>query len=168
MSLSALGALTLAGCGASFQGDVYRDGPLAFRVGPVPEDWERVTLSGSRLAFRDAKDEATIGVNARCGKDANDVPLRALTRHLFLQFGDCEIESEQALQLDGRGALRTELTASLDGVPMHFVAVVMKKDGCVYDFVDVTPLPVTAASAASVAEFDRFVAGFATLGGSAR
>ena len=65
--------------------------------------------------------------------------------------------------LDARGALRTEMRASLDGVPMHFVAIVLKKNGCVYDFININPSPLSSAGKQSVAEFDRFVAGFRTL-----
>jgi hypothetical protein len=56
--------------------------------------------------------------------------------------------------------MRTKLQAKLDGVRKHFIVVVLKKDGCIYDF-----LYVAAAepSAQAEGEFDRFVGGFATL-----
>jgi hypothetical protein len=86
------------------------------------------------------------------------VPLSALTQHLSLGFTNRAVATEQELQLDGRAALRTELTAALDGVPVHLVLVVIKKDACVYDFWWIAPPAVT-----NTADFDRFVAGFRTV-----
>jgi hypothetical protein len=59
--------------------------------------------------------------------------------------------------MDQREALRTEISAKLDGVQRHFLAYVLKKDGCVYDFVRISDKPDTDAD-----DFERFVSGFAT------
>lgn len=156
-------ALLASGCGSHFKNDVYRDGPVAFRVPPVPSTWRQIQVEGESLAFRDSREEATISVNGECGRNAPDVPLEALVHHLFLQFTDRHILEQERFMLDARGALRTEMRASLDGVPMHFVAIVLKKNGCVYDFININPSPLSSAGKQSVAEFDRFVAGFRTL-----
>ncbi|HTM43898.1 MAG TPA: hypothetical protein VL137_03025 [Polyangiaceae bacterium] len=116
--------------------------------------------SSTLLGFRDEAASATIAVNGRCGKDADDVPLQSLTQHLFLQFTEKHPEGEQLIQLAGREALRSELSATLDGVPKHFIVVVLKKDGCVYDFLYISR---DAPASADVAEFDTFVQGFVTL-----
>ncbi len=163
LATAAFCALLTSGCGSHFKNDIYREGPVAFRVPQVPSTWRRIQVEGESLAFRDSREEATISVNGECGKNAPDVPLEALVHHLFLQFTDRHILTQERFMLDGRGALRTELRASLDGVPMHFVAIVMKKNGCVYDFININPTPLTAAGKQSVAEFDRFVAGFRTV-----
>ena len=151
----------LAGCGGSaFDGHVYRQGQLAFRVGPIPSAWRSIDADGALIAFRDDPAEATIALNGRCGLDGDDVPLEALTHHLFLFFTNATLLRQQRFDLDGRAALRTELTAALDGVLMHYVVVVLKKDSCVYDFMFVSPEGRTSGSAA----FERFVNGFETLG----
>jgi hypothetical protein len=111
------------------------------------------------LAFRDPARDLVISVNGRCGKDGDDVPLSALTQHLFLYFTDRQPLTQAALSLDGREALRTELSAKLDGVPRRFVVYVLKKDGCVYDFILIAEPTV---SPSSIGEFDRFVSGFST------
>jgi hypothetical protein len=153
----------LAGCSPSgFDGQTFRQGDVAFRVGEVPAAWrlldsEVTEAELASFAFRDDQDLATIGVAGRCGRDGDDVPLRALTQHLVLGFTDRAIQTEEELQLDGRQALRTEMSASLDGVPKYLVFVVVKKDGCVYDFWRVADRPMQSES------FDRFVAGFRTL-----
>ncbi len=150
--------LLLSGCGATaFDGHVFRQGDIAFRVGPVPPAWHPIDVDGALLAFRDDTDTATIAINGRCGLDGDDVPLEALTHHLFLHFTDRKLVRQEQLELDGRAALRTELSASLDGVPLQYRVVVLKKDTCVYDFMLMGP------NGGGAADFDRFVGGFETL-----
>ncbi len=160
---AALLALATACASTGFDGRIYRGQGMAFRVGDVPGSWRSIDTDGALLAFRDDEAEATIAVNGRCGKDGDDVPLPALTHHLFIYFTDRELVSEQPLELDGRAALRTELTARLDGVPKHFTVYVLKKDGCVYDFLYIAAL---ASPHSAQDQFERFVRGFATLGAS--
>ena len=155
--------LALSACSTpSLQNGVFRNGDVAFRVGPVPTHWtpieeEQTDAELATFAFRNANDQATVGVAARCHRDGDDVPLRSLTQHLYLGFTDRETRSEDEFMLDGRAALRTEMVASLDGVPKEMTFVVVKKDGCVYDFWRV------AANAAPDPEFDAFVNGFQVL-----
>jgi hypothetical protein len=156
----ALGLLSLGCGGSNFDGHVYRRGDLAFRVGPVPGAWRTIDADGALIAFRDDAAEATIALNGRCGLDGDDVPLEALTHHLFLHFTDATFVKQEHLELAGRAALRTELTAALDGVPMHYVVVVLKKNACVYDFMFVNPEGQKRGDEA----FERFVNGFETLG----
>ncbi len=160
-SVLALAAgLWLAGCGGQhYKGGVYDDGTLRFRTGPVPASWHSIEADGTLLAFRDDAAGATIAVNGRCGVDGDDVPLASLTQHLFLQFTERDVKSQQELVLDGRAALRTEMTGKLDGVPKSFLVYVLKKDGCVYDFWRISDVPPTDVSA-----FESFARGFATEG----
>lgn len=152
-------ALFPACASTSFDGRVYRNKEVAFRVGPIPEYWRRID-SDALLAFRDDPHRATVALNARCGKDGDDVPLQALTHHLFLVFTDRQVLSQSIERLDGREALRSELVAELDGVPKHFDVYVLKKNGCVYDFLYVAD---ANAAPAGRSNFERFVGEFATL-----
>lgn len=153
-------ALVALGCGGSnFDGHVFRRGDLAFQVGPIPPAWRSIDADGALLAFRDDRAEATVALNGRCGLDGDDVPLEALTHHLFLHFTDLTLLKQERFELAGRAALRSELTGSLDGVRMHYLVVVLKKNGCVYDF-----MLVNADGKPSNQEaFEHFVAGFETL-----
>jgi len=147
-----------AACGSSsFDGGVFRNEQLAFRVGPMPDGWHRIETDAALLAFRSDDASATIAVNGRCGLDGDDVPLEALTHHLFIHFRARELIEQKHIDLDGRAALRSELTAELDGVDKHYVVYVLKKDGCVYDFMHVSP------NGAGAGAFERFVQGFRTL-----
>jgi hypothetical protein len=158
----ALGLGLLAGCaGPGIRGQEFRGSGFAFRIGPIGRGWRPIESSESLLAFRDDRARATVALGGRCGKDGDDVPLAALTRHLFLYFTERNLVGERSLTLDGRAALRTEMEARLDGVPKRFTVVVLKKNGCVYDFLYVEDVPGTGEGRAT---FDEFVAGFATLG----
>ena len=156
----ALACLICAACASTgFNGRVYKDGSLRFRVGPVPDAWRALQVDDARLAFRDDQANATIAVNARCGVDGDDVPLASLTQHLFLEFTERTQLSQTQVSLDGREALRSELRAALDGVKKQYLVYVLKKDGCVYDFMYIA----ADGAAGSRAEFERLVQGFQTL-----
>jgi hypothetical protein len=150
-----------AGCGtAPFRGGVYRGDGFAFQAPPPPATWEQIDVTHAAVAYRDAANEATIAVNGRCGVDGEDVPLSSLTRHLFIQFTDREVVSEEVVPFDEREAMHTVLLAKLDGVPKKFDVWVMKKDGCVYDFFYIAP---PARFEAGLPEFRRFLKGFSTV-----
>ncbi|MBW2523743.1 MAG: hypothetical protein JRI23_06185 [Deltaproteobacteria bacterium] len=155
---SILAAWLLSGCGgAPFDGTTYRGDGFAFRVPAAPPRWTPLRHSHAGLAFRDEASRATILLNGRCHVDGEDVPLVALTNHLFMQFTERQIERQEVVPFDGREAMHTELGAKLDGVPMRFDVWVLKKDGCVYDLVYFAP-PETAAQ--GLADFRRVVQGF--------
>lgn len=149
--------LVSACAGPRYDGRVYDDGTLRFHTGAVPGGWRSVEADGTLLAFHDDRAPATIAVNGRCGVDGDDVPLASLTQHLFLQFTERELKSQEELTLDGRAAMRTELLGKLDGVPKHFIVYVLKKDGCVYDF-----WRIADPGAGDASTFETFVRGFAT------
>jgi hypothetical protein len=150
-------ALVACGGGAQYEAGLYRGENVSFRVGPPPGHWRRLESDEALIAFRDDRSQATIAVNGRCHMDGDDVPLQALTHHLFLHFTDRELIEQRELRLDGRAALQTELVARLDGVPKHFLVYVLKKDGCVYDFLRIAD---TNSGASGEEEFRRFVASF--------
>jgi hypothetical protein len=154
---TASGMCAALGCASShFNGTEFRADDIAFRLEYVPPNWRRIEINDTALAFRDDADETTTAINGRCGRDAEDVPLRSLTQHLFLQFTDRQLEEQRLLPLDGREALETRMVARLDGVPKHFHVVVLKKDGCVYDFLQI------ANQARDPEQFLHFVRGFST------
>lgn len=160
--VSVAGLLFGAGCGASrtFEGGVFRDGNIAFRVEEPPSAWKRIEMKGASLAFRDDERGATILVNARCGIDG-DTPLIALTNHLLIGTTEREVDSQSTEAFDGREALHSVIRAKLDGVPMVFDLFVAKKDGCIYDFAEVS----AGAGNRDHLPFERFVRSFHTLNG---
>ncbi len=162
--VAAFSGLWLVGCGgAQFDGTTYSDKDVAFRLGPTPPGMHQLKADDARVAMQNDAAGSTLAVGARCNQDGDDVPLRALVQHLFLQFEDRQITSEREFLLDGRTALRTELTARLDGVRRHFIVVVMKKDDCVYDFLHVDGGGDAPLLRQSRADFDRMINGFVVL-----
>lgn len=152
-------ALGCLGCGkAAFDGRTFQAEDVAFRIGPLPSTWQKLDVDGARLAYRDPQTDTIISVNARCGSESDDVPLEALTKHLFIQFTEREIVEQRRFQLDGRDALGTTIRAKLDGVPRRFRVVVLKKDGCVYDLSEIA---TSQANSQSDAVFEGVVTGFA-------
>ena len=74
-------------------------------------------------------------------------------------FTERETVSQQLITLDGREGLRSHVTAKLDGVPVEMVMLVMKKQGCVYDFTYLSP---RGQLAARLDAFEQLVAQFHT------
>jgi hypothetical protein len=126
-------SVLLAACAPAFDGRVYHGQGYSFEVPPPPSAWRPIDVTGSAVAFETDGASATILVGGRCDRDGEDVPLRSLVQHLFLQFTDRTIHDERVEPFDEREAMRVELSAKLDGVERRFVAWVLKKDGCVYD-----------------------------------
>lgn len=153
-------ACGVAACGAAFDGTTYRGQGIAFKVPPPPESWQSIDVSHAALAFRDVTADATIAVNGRCGKDAPDVPLASLTQHLFLQFTERDILTQEVVPFDQREAMHTVMLAKLDGVPKKFDVWVLKKDGCVYDMLFIS---APDRFEAGVEAFRRFTSGFSAL-----
>lgn len=161
---TALAALVSTGCSRSaFDGRVYRSSEFSFRLGPIPTTARQVDASEALVAFRDDQAGSTIAVSARCGQDGDDVPLRSLVQHLFIHFTNRRIVREEEFSLARRAALETELDAALDGVSSHFVVVVTKHDGCVYDFVHVDGGGNGPAVQQSRTDFRAMVRGFEVL-----
>jgi hypothetical protein len=145
------------GCATPFDGRTYYGEGYSFSVPSIPPTWTRIHVSDAALAFDDSANSATIAVNGRCDRDGEDVPLRSLTQHLFIDFTDRDIHSEDVVPFDGREAMRTDVSAKLDGVERHLVVWVMKKDKCVYDLMY---LARPDRFAAGVGTFDAWVKGF--------
>jgi hypothetical protein len=169
--LASAGAVTsfgLVGCGANksqgtFEGNVYRNGKIAFQLPAAPSAWRRIDVDDASLAFRDDANEASVLLNARCVTVDDRTPLVALTNHLLIGATEREYLSQDAEPFDGREALHTKLKAKWDGVPMLIDVYVLSKDGCIYDFVY---FGSPAGFDGGAPLFEGFVRGFRTLPGS--
>lgn len=167
LSISAGMLLGLAGCGggnAQYDGQTVQDAEegTSYAIASPGDGWRRVSVEGQNdLAFVSDTLSAVIQVNASCSAEL-DIPLQALRNHLLIGFTERELQSEELIELDGREALRTHTRAKLDGVQRELVLVVLKKNGCVYDFALVAPPGPRFTSA--VDRFDAMVQGFHTDG----
>ena len=135
-----------------FSGVIHK-GDVSVRFGAAPSGWRGIRIDGADLAFRDDAHGGSVLVDVHCGERDGDAPLSVLTEHLIMGTTDRSIESDSTIPFDGREAMRTTLTAKLDGVPMRYDIFVMKKDGCVHDVVYVAP---PAQFAEGDLDFQRF------------
>lgn len=152
-------AIVATGCRGVLAGDKFTKDGVSYRV-IVPADgrgWRRVDFEDNDLAWISKDSAHVIAVNATC-TGHEDPPLEVLTKHLVIGFTDREWLDQKAFTLDGRDALRSKVSAKLDGVPTALELVVLKKNGCVHDFTYISPL---GREATHLAEFDALVAGFA-------
>jgi hypothetical protein len=136
---AALLLLALVSCSASFDGRIYHGDGFSFSVAQPPAEWQPISVTSAALAYEERDFDGQVLVNARCDRDGDDASLRSLTQHLFLRFTQREAVSEEVFPFDGREALRSEVTAKLDGVSRSFLVWVLKKDRCVYDLLYVAP-----------------------------
>ena len=97
-------------------------------------------------------------VNSTC-KEYYDVPLVALTRQLLIGFTDVQRLEQESQTVDGRDALFSHYLVKMDGIPRELGLLVLKKDGCIYDFAYVAP---PGSYGAHLGEFQALVNGFAT------
>lgn len=133
----------------------------SYEVGPLPEGWYQIKLGIAAINFRNDRLKSTISTDAFCDQAFDDAPLKALTRHLFDGLQDIKVEQEKPFMMDDRGALRTSLKASLDGVPVRIETVVVKKDWCLFDFYLVSP---PEQFSAALPDFESFFQGFQYTG----
>lgn len=156
VALWALSSL-FACAGATFQGSTFKNGLTQYRIGELSADWRRIDVGDANLAFRH-REGGTLLANSMCGADhIEDVPLDVLTNQLLFGVEERREIERKELTLDDRAALRTHLVGSLDGVPVELDLVVIKKDGCTYDFQLITG---PAEYAARRPEFEAFFLGF--------
>jgi hypothetical protein len=146
----------LSACAGHLRDGVYSRGEVRYRIGPLPPAWTAVGLEGNDVAFFESTSGHSLAVNATC-EGFDDPPLEVLTRHLLMGFTQRVTILETTLLLDGRAALRSHVSATLDGVPVELVLVVLKKNGCVYDF---TLLAPPGQLAPALPTFDALLATF--------
>lgn len=126
------------GCSGLSHG-VYTEGHTRYRIGELPASWQLLRMSQNDVAYISRDSPHSLAINATC-ENHDDPPLEVLTRHLLMGFTARETVTQTRVVLDGREALRTHALARLDGVAVELVLVVMKKDGCVYDFTYLSPV----------------------------
>ena len=118
-----------------------------------------VHLESAAIGFYSADVGGVIEANASCRDDAEAAPLEALTRLLLIGYTERNDRlADRRCRSTQREALRTQLDAKLDGVPMTLDLLVMKRNGCIFDLSYAAP-PDRFARGST--DFAQFVDGFA-------
>jgi hypothetical protein len=131
---------------------------VRYRIGELPPGWKQTSLRDNDLAWIANDSGHTIALNSTCD-EYRDAPLPALTQHLLMGFTERQLIKQETVPLDGREALRSHYQAKLDGVPIELLLVVMKKNGCIYDFTYLSPV---GRFVEKLADFEQFLQGFKT------
>lgn len=131
----------LAACaGPELRAGVYEGDDTRYRLDPPGAPFQALTVDDrGDAAWADDARGALIHVAHDCSPDL-DIPLEALARHLMIGFTEREeVTPEARERLAGREALRVHVRAALDGVARELMMVIVKRDGCVYDFALIAP-----------------------------
>jgi hypothetical protein len=151
--------LLLGGCrSVSLRDGVVTTPDTRYRIGPVPSTWSQVNLKDSDLSWVTNPSAYAFWVDSTC-KEYQDVPLVALNRQLLIGFTDAQRLEQTTNTIDGRDALFSHYLAKMDGVARELGLVVLKKDGCIYDFAYIAP---PGSYGVHRGEFEALVNGFAT------
>ena len=142
----------------SLEGGFYVKSETRYYVGPPPGGFRRVDFQENDLAYASDDGQRLIAANATC-KEYEDAPLKVLLRHLLMGFTEAQTLDQQTKMLDGREALFSHSKAKLDGIPRELSLVVMRKDGCIYDFTLISPVGQLDRGKAA---FDRLLSQFTT------
>jgi hypothetical protein len=129
--------LLAGGCrSGGFHDGVFSKPGVRYVLSAPDDGWKPLSVDDGDVAWMSPPH--TIAVDSTCSR-TEDAPLQVLTNHLLMGFTERQRLTEALEQLDGREALHSRYDAKLDGVPVELELVVMKKDGCVYDFVYTSP-----------------------------
>lgn len=135
-------ALTLlAGC-AGWRGDAYYAHRLpldrarkeaSFRFGLPGDGWKPVrNLKNTQVAWVNPDVGGVIELHAQCD-DQGDSSLDQYTDHLRIDWTSWRVDEQEETRLADRDALRTVVTAELDGIVRRNEFWVLKKNGCLFD-----------------------------------
>lgn len=125
-------------------GRVFVTREHTYRVGRLPAGWERMRAPARTISFYNRTSRSSISTDAMCGRDVSDRKLDVLAGGMLSALENRVIRDESRFDLDGRGALRQRMRGSLDGVPVDVDFVVVRKNGCVFDFYAVSPVGTDA------------------------
>jgi hypothetical protein len=162
-------ASLLAGCAHAPRGHIEAQaggadrvcaGDVCYRVGALGAEWRLVHQEGTAAGWYSDAVGGVISANASCRDDAEATPLSSLTHQLLIGYTERRIESQVRVPLDGREALRSRVTAKLDGVPITLELYVLKRNGCIFDLSYAAP---PDAFARGSDDFQRFIDGFADV-----
>lgn len=159
LALVVMAAGTSCGKAASYDGAIYRRGPVHFAHGVLPAGWKPATVEGLAVAFYHDRFGATAGVATVC-EGIRDAGLESLARQELVGLERRSVLEEGRISVDGREAVDWVVKGSVDGVDVRVNLVVLRKGPCVYDL-NLVCRPSTFEEAR--ADFRAFVAGFRVL-----
>ena len=120
--------------GGIFINGIYKNSQLKYKIGKLSSKWKQLEVDYLNLTFYNKENNAVIYVNGKC-RASSDLPLTILRTHLLIGFKNKKILKSENLEIENRKALHSIVLASLDGVKRKVDYYILKKNGCLYDFV---------------------------------
>lgn len=121
-------------------GRVFLQNKNYYHVGILPDGWRRMDTKARVISWHNEAYKSSVTTDAFCGKSFSDRPLDTLAGELASALSnDRMTTSSREMMLDERGALRLSVAGTMDGVPVEMDIVVVKKNGCNFDFIAVMP-----------------------------
>lgn len=106
----------------------------AFRVGELPSAWKKQPIKFRAILFENQNDQATITLDSWCQRAVDDRSLEVLTQQLLKGITNIKIIKQETVDMDGRAALQTDASGTMDGQDIFISLYVLKMNYCVFDF----------------------------------
>lgn len=110
-----------------------------YKLSNPPAGWKTAQEGSADHAWYHKKVGGLMFVNSNCGRSFEDRPLADSLSSLLAGVSAGEVISTQELMIDNRAARMEIHEAQIDGVELQIAAVVLSKNGCLYDFVYTAP-----------------------------
>jgi len=155
----------LSGCALLFP-DRTAPKSKSYTVTPPDSPWSKLSITKdpetietmrADLAFENPETGAIISLNSLCRKYSN-ASLEILTDNLMRGISGKKLSSRKTMPLAQADAMDSIFVGKMDGVDLQIRTVVLKKDGCTYDFIHISTLKRIDQSGT----FDSFLASFRT------
>ena len=140
--------------------EVYLSNAVRYRVGELPETWESNSSKARVAAYYNANSVSTIYSSAFCDKQFDDARLTELAQQLESGLEDRSPAKRVPVSIGKHEALQTQFTGKLDGVEVAVQAIVLKKNGCSFDFVLIQN---AQSRVEALHDFQKFYQGFELL-----
>lgn len=121
----------------------------------APAGWRETDRGDSDEAYQ-LPSGSIATMNSDCSRESR-APLDILMKQLLFGLRNVKTLRAEPLTVAGGEALRHSVTATNEGVPFHLELVVVKKQGCIFDFSLVNPKAMTEAE---IGQFLSFVKSF--------
>jgi hypothetical protein len=123
----------------------------------APAGWVTVNPGGADYSWWNSDSGATIYTDSNCEHHFEDSPLIRLVEAQVVALDEVELLHTESRTIMGRAGLSTLHHGSIDGVRVSVRTTVVKRNGCVYDFVMVGPIGQDTSLSES---YDSLVASF--------
>ncbi len=127
-----------------------------YRVGVPGPHWEPHQEQDAQVAWRRTDGSGMITARAQC-EAHGDRTLEQFLDDLRLDFRYWTEQQRSMVRFAGREGLRVRSIVTLDGVSLTMDALLLKKNGCLFDFWYVA---TDGAFHTGLADYERFLVGF--------